>query len=262
MQETSCMQCIKQTAATTTQQPKNESHFTLARPCCNRVPSGYSIVPTFTLLVKVSGDNVSSFQLLRDQGSSTPPAATIASTKLRKSSTSDEVSCGGTHFASTCADCPQREGASWCNGDCVWLGLHYPRKTILDVIGTRQHSLGCQQKVIIPNPVQLEYVDATGDHTSHPHKGAMDENDVFGYVHNETALFNDPPSFKFKNDDERNQLCQETGDDPDYAMLTKKLHVDIENHNAAQLKAKHGLATKKVSYIPLRNTTTKFGQYV
>lgn len=30
-----------------------------------------------------------------------------------------EVSCGG-HFASTCDDCPQGNGAAWCNGDCQW----------------------------------------------------------------------------------------------------------------------------------------------
>jgi len=29
------------------------------------------------------------------------------------------VSCGG-HKAKTCADCPQGNGASWCNGDCSW----------------------------------------------------------------------------------------------------------------------------------------------
>ena len=29
------------------------------------------------------------------------------------------VSCGG-HYASSCAECPQGNGASWCNGDCIW----------------------------------------------------------------------------------------------------------------------------------------------
>mmetsp|Transcript_15281 Transcript_15281/g.27787 ORF Transcript_15281/g.27787 Transcript_15281/m.27787 type:complete len:482 (-) Transcript_15281:109-1554(-) len=31
----------------------------------------------------------------------------------------DGVSCGN-HFAQTCADCPQGNGESWCNGACVW----------------------------------------------------------------------------------------------------------------------------------------------
>ena len=30
-----------------------------------------------------------------------------------------EVSCGG-HFAKNCPDCPQGNGAGWCNGDCFW----------------------------------------------------------------------------------------------------------------------------------------------
>ena len=30
-----------------------------------------------------------------------------------------EVSCGN-HQAATCQDCPQGNGASWCNGDCTW----------------------------------------------------------------------------------------------------------------------------------------------
>jgi len=30
------------------------------------------------------------------------------------------VSCGG-HSAQSCADCPQGNGASWCNGDCAWM---------------------------------------------------------------------------------------------------------------------------------------------
>lgn len=29
------------------------------------------------------------------------------------------VSCGG-HYASNCANCPQGNGAAWCNGDCTW----------------------------------------------------------------------------------------------------------------------------------------------
>ena len=26
----------------------------------------------------------------------------------------------GSHYASSCAGCPQENGASWCNGDCKW----------------------------------------------------------------------------------------------------------------------------------------------
>ena len=31
----------------------------------------------------------------------------------------DGVSCG-MHVASSCAKCPQGNGAVWCNGDCFW----------------------------------------------------------------------------------------------------------------------------------------------
>ena len=31
------------------------------------------------------------------------------------------VSCGSRH-APSCADCPQRDGANMCKGDCVWSG--------------------------------------------------------------------------------------------------------------------------------------------
>ena len=34
-------------------------------------------------------------------------------------STEDRVSCGN-HDAPTCAECPQGNGAVWCNGDCSW----------------------------------------------------------------------------------------------------------------------------------------------
>ena len=32
---------------------------------------------------------------------------------------SSDVTCGG-HRASTCSDCPQGNGARWCNGECYW----------------------------------------------------------------------------------------------------------------------------------------------
>ena len=38
---------------------------------------------------------------------------------LRISNLENLVSCGN-HLASTCSDCPQGHGASWCNGDCRW----------------------------------------------------------------------------------------------------------------------------------------------
>ena len=29
------------------------------------------------------------------------------------------VSCGN-HVAPSCTECPRGNGASWCNGDCIW----------------------------------------------------------------------------------------------------------------------------------------------
>ena len=34
---------------------------------------------------------------------------------------STPVSCGQ-HTAASCSECPQGQGPSWCNGDCVWSG--------------------------------------------------------------------------------------------------------------------------------------------
>ena len=34
----------------------------------------------------------------------------------------DKVSCGN-HRAKSCAGCPQGKGATWCSGDCQWVGM-------------------------------------------------------------------------------------------------------------------------------------------
>jgi len=45
------------------------------------------------------------------------PSPTESPTKAPVSTPA--VSCGS-HFAPTCAECPQGNGAAWCNGECVW----------------------------------------------------------------------------------------------------------------------------------------------
>jgi len=49
---------------------------------------------------------------------------------------SEEVNCGG-HLTSSCAKCPQGNGASWCNGECEWSsengGVCQSKKLILPV---------------------------------------------------------------------------------------------------------------------------------
>ncbi|KAL3770880.1 hypothetical protein ACHAW5_003968 [Stephanodiscus triporus] len=98
--------------------------------------------------------------------------------------------------------------------------------------------------VVRASPVKLAYVDASGGHVAHPHLGATDENGVFGYVHDETALRNKPPPFEIKDDRDRERLCMKG--DPNYTMLTQKVFVDITNHEAAERRAEHDLAKKRV----------------
>lgn len=97
------------------------------------------------------------------------------------------------------------------------------------------------------SPVKLNYVDASGGHKVHPHRGGTDEQGNFGYVHDETALRLDPPSFQFKNDSDREKLCRKG--DPNYKMLTEKVFVDLTAHEAAEKRAEHGLAERKRAKI-------------
>ena len=107
------------------------------------------------------------------------------------------------------------------------------------------------------SPVKLAYEDFSGGHIAHPHMGATDENGVFGYVHDETALYKDTPAFEFKNDDEHERLCKRG--DPNYVMLTEKVYVDLTNHEAAERRAEHGLAKmKRVKIFCLVYTIEKF----
>jgi len=97
------------------------------------------------------------------------------------------------------------------------------------------------------SPVKLAYVDASGGHVAHPHKGATDSNGSFGFVHDETALRKNPPPFEFRGDDERDRVCKKG--DPNWKMLTEKVFVDLTNHEAAERRAEHGLAKKKRAKI-------------
>eukprot|EP00986_Skeletonema_menzelii_P015528 scaffold11942_cov137-Skeletonema_menzelii.AAC.2 len=92
------------------------------------------------------------------------------------------------------------------------------------------------------SPVNIMYVDASGGHANHPHKGGTDENGNFGYVHDETFLVKNPTIFEIKDEKDRGVLCKKG--DPNYNMLTKKVFVDLPNHEAAQKRAEHGLAKK------------------
>ncbi|GFH58376.1 hypothetical protein CTEN210_14852 [Chaetoceros tenuissimus] len=76
--------------------------------------------------------------------------------------------------------------------------------------------------------VDLKYVDVTNGHTEDPHRGAMDENGVFGYVHDATALRKNPPPFKFVKEQVN---CDKN--DGDKKMLTQKVSIDFAADQAA-----------------------------
>jgi hypothetical protein len=61
------------------------------------------------------------------------------------------------------------------------------------------------------SPVKLAYVDVSGQHAEHPHKGALDEKGNFGYVHDETFLAKSPPAFEFQDDTDKDKLCKKGG---------------------------------------------------
>jgi len=85
--------------------------------------------------------------------------------------------------------------------------------------------------------VDLKYVDVTDDFAEFPHKGAMDEQDTFGYIHDEKSLHAIAPPINLSKD-KMNQLCGK--DDGNKKMLTKKVFVDLEAHEAANRLAEIG----------------------
>lgn len=105
-------------------------------------------------------------------------------------------------------------------------------------------------------PVKLAYVDVSGNHAEHPHKGALDEKGNFGYVHDETFLAKNRPSFEFNDAAEKEKLCKKG--DPNYTMLTQKVFVDLTSHEAAEKRAEHGSQQKRAKIFCLVYTIEKF----
>jgi len=127
------------------------------------------------------------------------------------------------------------------------IGLPSPEKDVEKLIPIKplgEENMGIVAKA---SPVKLAYVDASGGHVQHPHRGATDENGNYGYVHDETALRKNPPEFKFADKNERSGLCKKG--DPNWKMLTEKVFVDLTNHEAAERRAEHGLSRKKRAKI-------------
>jgi hypothetical protein len=79
--------------------------------------------------------------------------------------------------------------------------------------------------------VDLAFVNISDSHRGlHPHMGARDEHGNFGYVHDETDLRKNPPSFQFPAEALR-QMCAKN--DSTYAMLRQKVFVDLQAHEQA-----------------------------
>jgi hypothetical protein len=75
--------------------------------------------------------------------------------------------------------------------------------------------------------IDLKFVDVSNNYSEHPHRGARDEHGNWGFVHDETALRRSPPPL---NTERLQQDCQER--DSNYIMMTKRVFVDQEAHNA------------------------------
>ena len=82
-------------------------------------------------------------------------------------------------------------------------------------------------------PIDLAYVDMTDGFKEFPHKGAKDADGNWGYVHDETALRKNPPEFEFPN---LERACARQ--DNHRKMLTEKVFVDLEAHEAAEKSGK------------------------
>lgn len=81
--------------------------------------------------------------------------------------------------------------------------------------------------------VDISFVDVAGDHKEHPHKGAVDEDGNWGYIHDEEFLHRNPPEFILPNKEE---ACAKR--DANQRMLTEKVSIDFEADAAAEKRAK------------------------
>lgn len=85
-------------------------------------------------------------------------------------------------------------------------------------------------------PIDLSFVPVAGDHSSHPHMGAKDENGELGYIHDETALRKNPPPFEWSEQEEQSSCVMK---DNNWRMMTQRVVVDLEDDrqkNEAGLK--------------------------
>ena len=110
----------------------------------------------------------------------------------------------------------------------------------------------CLQIVEKAQPINLQKVDMSGGHQDHPHLGAKDADGNLGYVHDETNLHRNPPSFNMDKNDLVNACSRK---DNNYKMLTEKVFVDVEGD--AQATRDLGGPENRVKLFCLVYTTEK-----
>jgi glycoprotein-N-acetylgalactosamine 3-beta-galactosyltransferase len=94
----------------------------------------------------------------------------------------------------------------------------------------------------------IAYEDFSNGHKEHPHMGAVDENGTWGYVHDASALHKNPPAFQPPED--KSVACRK---DDHYKMLSEKVKVDFEGHNAAERSEKRRAKIFCVAYTTEKN---------
>lgn len=75
-------------------------------------------------------------------------------------------------------------------------------------------------------PIDLAFIDVSGGHKEHPHMGAKDENGNLGYIHDETALHRNHPTFRFVDVQQEQKACAPR--DSNWKMMTKRVKVEME----------------------------------
>jgi hypothetical protein len=110
--------------------------------------------------------------------------------------------------------------------ETAWYELERPTSGI-----TPSKPLSDANKQILSSAkmIDLEFLDVSDGHIEDPHRGAMDENGVFGYVHDPTFLKTNPRTF---NPAPEEIECDTN--DGNKKMLTQKVFVDSAAHQAAE----------------------------
>jgi glycoprotein-N-acetylgalactosamine 3-beta-galactosyltransferase len=88
----------------------------------------------------------------------------------------------------------------------------------------------CRQILDRAPAVDLEYVDVAGDHSQHPHMGALDASGSSNYVYDPTTLRRNPPPLEY-NETELKEFC--TLNDTDYQALSR-IHIVSDEQQQQQ----------------------------